>query len=104
LVKQKVKSSAAGQTAVFQNATNQASKQKQRIDLEQMLTMKDRIQIIATLAKSEVCSLSESTFAAFLAEVTPETDQLCHKPFSIDFNEREQFVLCLFVRLARTTN
>jgi hypothetical protein len=48
-----------------------------QLNIEQLMTLKDRLKIINTLAKSEVASLPEQGLVALLGEVASQADSLC---------------------------
>ena len=73
------------------------------MDIAQLLTLKEKLKIINTLAKSEVASLPEKDLLALLGEVLSQADGLCQSAVDERYSEQDYFVLCLLIHLANKT-
>jgi hypothetical protein len=73
------------------------------LDVAQLLTLKEKLKIINTLAKSEVESSPEQDLISLLGEVALKANELCQQPDNSCYSELEYFIFCLLIHLANKT-
>ena len=107
LLKQRAKSSGAGQTQAFISASNKVSKETQANKLQASVPLMDKVKIMTVIAKSEVASLGEEEMKdeALINQLLSEIDQVCKTTDALEvIADDGLFLICLLIQIGKQTN